>query len=155
MESQTIFIYVASFIFAFIAFIIPKKMKGYEIYVTSIFATLFGLLVDTILAVKFKLYVLDKPGVQFPPLIGQVVLYFSTNIILLNFFPFSKPLKWKVVYVLGFTLLTLLFEYLSYKIGFIKYNEWKIWYSALCYPFLILFLVLHYKFFIWLVKRTM
>ncbi|MGP4040931.1 CBO0543 family protein [Gracilibacillus sp. D59] len=153
MEPQTIFVYIASLILALCAYIIPKKMKLYEIYATSLFATTFGLLVDTVLAVKYKLYVLDKSGIQLPPLIGQVILYSATSIILLNFFPFDKSIKWKVVYILCFALLAVAFEFISFKFGFIKYNEWKIWYSALCYPFLIYFLVLHYKFFKWLVKR--
>lgn len=155
MESQTIFAFLSSFALAFVAYIIPKKMKPYEIYTTSIFATLFGLLVDTVLAVKYKLYVLDRPGIQIPPLIGQVVLYFSTSIILLNLYPYDKPIKWKAGYILGFTFCTLVFEFISYKAGFIKYHEWKIWYSALSYPFLICFLVLHYHFFQWLVKRSL
>nr|WP_263323538.1 CBO0543 family protein [Neobacillus sp. Marseille-Q6967] len=154
MEPQTIFVYIASFIFALVAYIIPKKMKPYEIYATSLFATLFGLLVDTVIAVKYKLYVLDKPGIQIPPLVGQVVLYAATSIILLNLFPFDRPIKWKMLHILCFTLLAVAFESISLKFGFIKYNEWKIWYSTLIYPFLIYFLVLHYKFFQWLVKRT-
>lgn len=139
MEPQTIFVYIASFIFVLVALIIPKKMKLFEIYVTSLFATFFGLFVDTILAVKYRLYVLDKPGVQIPPLVGQVILYSTTSIIVLNLFPFGKPIKWKVVFILCFTLLTVLFEFISFKFGFIKYNEWKIWYSAICYPFQFIF----------------
>ena len=154
MEPQTVFVYIASFILVLVAYIIPKKVKLYEIYVTSLFSTLFGLLVDTVIAVKYQLYVLDKPGIQIPPLIGQVVLYAATNIILLNLYPFNKPIKWRLIFIFCFSLLTIVFELISYKFGFIKYNEWKIWYSALCYPFLIYFLVLHYKFFQWLVKRT-
>jgi hypothetical protein len=92
METQTIFVRIASFSLALLAYIIPKKMKPYEIYVTSSFAVLFGLLVDTVIAVKYKLYVLDKPGIQIPPLMGQVILYSSASIILLNFYPFDKPI---------------------------------------------------------------
>jgi len=154
MEPQTIFVYIASLVFALVAFFIPKKMKPYEIYVTTLFAIVFGLLVDMVLAVKYKLYVLDKPGVQIPPLIGQVILYGATNIILLNFYPFKKSNIWKIVYILCFTFITVVFEFISFTFGFIKYNEWKMWYSALCYPFLIYFLVLHYQFFQWLVERT-
>ena len=129
-------------------------MKLYEIYATSVFATAFGLIVDSVIAVKYKLYVLDKPGIQIPPLIGQVVLYSTTSIILLNFYPYDKPFKWKAVYIFCFTLITVGFEFLSFQFGFIKYYEWNIWYSALSYPFLIYFLLIHYKFFQWLVKRS-
>jgi hypothetical protein len=154
MEPQTLFVYISSFIFLLVAYNIPKKMKPYQIYVTTIFAIAFGLLVDTILAVKYKFYVLDKPGVQIPPLIGQVILYGTTSVILLNLYPFNKSKKRKMVFIVCFTLITIVFEFLSYKAGFIKYNEWKMWYSALCYPFLIYFLILHYHFFKWLVERT-
>ncbi|CAM3862275.1 CBO0543 family protein [Mesobacillus thioparans] len=153
VEAQTIFVLISSFILALVAYMIPKKMKKYEIYATSIFAALFGLLVDTVLAIKYKFYVLDQPGVQIPPLVGQVILYSATSIILLNLYPYDKSIKSRVVYILTFAILAIAFELLSLHFGFIKYREWKLWYSALCYPFLICFLVLHYRFFQWLVKR--
>lgn len=154
MEPQTIFVCIASLTFALVAYIIPKKMKPYEIYATTLFAIVLGLLVDTVLAVTYKLYVLDKPGIQIPPLIGQIILYGASSIIILNFYPFHRSINRRIVYILCLTLLTVVFEFISYKFGFIKYNEWKLWYSAICYPFLIYFLVLHFKFFKWLVKRN-
>lgn len=154
MEPQTVFVFVACLIFAAVAYTIPKKIKTYELYATSLFAALFGLFVDSILAVKYKFYVLDEPGIQFPPLIGQVVLYSTASIIVLNFYPYDKPLKWKLIYILSVTLLTVAFEYISFKFGFIKYNEWKIWYSAISYPFLTYFLVFHFRLFQWVVRRS-
>jgi hypothetical protein len=154
MEPQTIFVFIACLIFAVVAYAIPKKIKTYELYATSLFAALFGLFVDSILAVKYKLYVLYKPGIQIPALIGQVVLYSTASIIVLNFYPHDKPLKWKLIYILSVSLLTLAFEVISFTFGFIKYNEWKIWYSAISYPFLTYFLVLQFRFFQWLVRRS-
>lgn len=152
MKPETGFVFIASFLFALVAYFIPKKMKPYEIYVTTLFAILFGILVDTVLAIKYQLYVLDQPGVQIPSLIGQVILYGATSIILLNLYPFNKSVKSQLVFILCFTFITLVFEFLSFTFGFIKYNEWKMWYSALCYPFLIYFLVVHFKFVKWLIK---
>ncbi|AST91182.1 MULTISPECIES: hypothetical protein [Sutcliffiella] len=152
MKPETVFVFIASFIFALVAYFIPKKMKPYEIYVTTLFAIVFGLLVDMVLAVKYQFYVLDQPGVQIPALIGQVILYGATSIILLNVYPFNKSVKSQLVFILCFTFITLVFEFLSFTFGFIKYNEWKMWYSALCYPFLIYFLVVHFKFVKWLIK---
>ncbi len=155
IKSQTIFMYISCFIFVLTAYKIPKKMKPYEIYVTSLFAVLFGLIVDLVLAVKYKLYVLDDPGIQINPLIGQVVLYWTASIITLNLYPFDQSKTKKFIYVSILTLLTVAFELLSSLFGFIKYNEWKIWYSVLCYPFLIMFLVLHFKLFQRLVNRSL
>lgn len=154
MGTKTIFVYLSCVVLAVIAYKIPKKMKLYEMYVTSLFAICFGFLVDMILAVKRKLYVLDKPGVQIPPIIGQLILYSTASIILLNLYAYNKPIKWKVMFILIFSVLTLIFEIISNKFRFFKYNEWNIWYSALCYPFLICFLLLYYMFFMKLVKRA-
>lgn len=153
VETQTIFVFISSFIFALVAYMVPKKMKRYEIYATSIFAALFGLLVDTVLAIKYKFYVLDQPGVQLPPLVGQIILYSATSIIVLNLYPYKRSIKWRILYIFTVALLAIAFELLSLHFGFIKYKEWRLWYSALCYPFLSYFLILHYRFFQWLVKR--
>lgn len=102
MEPHLIFMIVSSLVLTAIAYFIPKKMKRYEIYTTATFAILFGLIVDTILAVKYKFYVLDQAGVQIPPLIGQVFLYSSASIIILNTFPYHKPIKYKILCVIFF-----------------------------------------------------
>ena len=154
MKLVTIFVLISCIVFTLVAYLIPKKMKPYETYATSLFAALFGLFIDCILALKYKFYVLDEPGIQIPPLIGQVVLYSTTSAILLNLFPYEKSLKSKVIYILGFTLLTVAYEFVCYKVGFIKYHEWKIWYSALSYPFFIAFLIWHYQFFQRMVKKN-
>jgi hypothetical protein len=154
MDLPTIFVIITSVGIILVAYLIPKKLKRYELYATSLFAIAFGLLVDTVLAVKYKLYILDDPGVQIPPLIGQVILYAGTNIMVLNLYPFDKPIIWRVIHIVGFTIFALLFEFISFKVGFIKYNEWNLWYSALCYPFLTYLLVWHYTFFRKMVSRN-
>lgn len=155
VEPQNIFITISCVVFACIAFIIPKKIKLYENYATASFAVLFGLIVDTVLAVKYELYVLDSVGIQIPALIGQIVLYAATSIIILNTFPYQQSSKKKIIYIIFATIVTLMFEALSYKFGFIKYNGWKFLYSAISYPFLIPFLVIHLNFFRWIVRRSL
>lgn len=155
LELQTIFVYIVSILFLLIAYIIPKKINLSEIHATSLFATVVGLIVDTILAVKYKFYVLDKEGVQIPPLIGQIILYYVGSLIILNYFPFNRSKLRKVAYILFCSLVAVLFELICYQFKFIKYNEWNIGYSALCYPFIIIFFTLHYKFFRWLANRNL
>lgn len=155
MEIQTIFVYIASLVFAVVAYIIPKRIKTYELYATGLFTTVLGLVVDLLLAMKYKLYVLDKPGVQIPPLIGQVVLYFTGCVILLNFYPYQKTIKWKIAYVLFCSFLVTIFEYLCFRFQFMNYYEWSIWYSALCYPFIICLFLIHHKIFQRLVSQSM
>nr|WP_106782776.1 CBO0543 family protein [Lysinibacillus timonensis] len=154
MEPQTIFVYVVSLVFIILALLIPKKIKRYEMYATSLFSVVVGLVVDTMLAVKYEFYVLDKPGVQIPPIIGQVILYYIGSLLILNFYPYQKSKMWKAGYILFCSLLAVGFEFICYIFNFINYNQWKIWYSALCYPFIISFFVLHFKFFRWLVKES-
>lgn len=147
MKSDLIFMILASITLILIAFFIPKRLKKQELYATSAFATTLGFVVDTILALKYKLYTLSEEGVQLGPIFGQIFLYISANIIVLNFFPYNKSLKSQGVYIMVITILTLLLEVIASRYGFIRYNEWKLLYSALSYPFLIIILVLNLKFF--------
>lgn len=119
METQNIFLTIACILFIFISYIIPKKLKHYENYATALFAVVLGLFVDSILAVKYKLYVLDKVGIQIPALIGQVVLYATASTIILNTFPYDQPSKKKVIYIILATIATIIFEFLAYKFDFI------------------------------------
>jgi hypothetical protein len=66
-----------SLVFAFFvllnitAYFVPKKLTKIENYTTSTFALLFGINVDMILNLKYKLYGYFGPGFQWLGLIGE------------------------------------------------------------------------------------
>jgi hypothetical protein len=154
MKSDLAFMIIACIILVSAAFFIPKRLKKYELYATVAFATALGFVADTVLALKYKFYTLSEEGVQLGPIFGQILLYSSANILVLNYFPYKKSLKYKVAYIIAVTILTLLFEVIASMFGFIRYNEWNIWYSALSYPILTVIIILNLLIFQRMVKQN-
>jgi hypothetical protein len=119
------------------AIIIPKRITMIEVYVTSLFVLTLGLTTDIILDLKFNFYGHFNKG---PDLLGFLTIfgiYPSFNIIMLNYFPYYKSWKGKILYILIASGTYLFFEWLSLQTGSLYYTVWKLWYSALCYPVLI------------------
>lgn len=69
----------------------------------------------------------------------------------LNFYPFNKGLGRVVLYILGWTLFSIVFEWFVVNTDFFYYNGWKLLYSALVYPIIFLILVSNLK----LVRKIM
>lgn len=153
MNVGLVFMIFFCLILVSIAIFMPKKIKRAELYATSAFAVALGLSVDSILALKYKFYTLLGEGVQWGPLFGQIILYASANMIILNYFPYHRSLLRKIIFIIVITAITVIFELLSKITGFIRYNEWNIWYSSLLYPFLILLLVWNMNIFRMLVRK--
>lgn len=119
------------------AIIIPKRMTMIEIYTTSLFVLTLGLISDIIFDLKYNFYGHFKQGPDLLGLITILGIYPSVNIIMLNYFPYHKSLKAKILYILIVSGAYLFYEWSSLKLGCFYYTVWKLWYSALCYPGLI------------------
>jgi hypothetical protein len=120
-----------------IVFLIPKRMTLIEIYTTGLFVLTFGLTTDIIFALKYNFYGHFTQG---PVLRGFMIIfgiYPAANLIMLNYFPFKKSLKTKILYILIASGAYLGYEWLSLKAGCFYYTVWKLWYSILCYPVII------------------
>ena len=121
-----------------IAIIIPKKLTTIEIYTTIIFVLTLGLITDCILDLHYNFYSHFNSGPELLGFLAILGIYPSSNIIMLNYFPYHKPLKVKILYILMASGAYLFYEWLSLKSGYFHYTVWELWYSALCYPVLIL-----------------
>ena len=119
------------------AITIPKRMTMIEVYATSLFVLTLGLTTDIALDLRYNFYGHFQQG---PDLIGLITvfgIYPSANMIMLNYFPYHKSLKVKILYILIASGAFLFYEWLSLISGSLYYTVWKLWYSALCYPILI------------------
>ncbi len=123
--------------------VIPKRISYMEIYTTSLFACFLAALADIYLDVKYNLFGYFKKGVDTEYLFIFIIIYPAVNILFLNFFPFHKSLYRKVLYILGWSAATLLFEYLSLFSNTFYYNGWKLWYSAILYPLIYILLLVN------------
>ncbi len=132
-----IFVITSVLLLNVIAIIIPKKITMSEAYTTALFVLTLGLTTDIILDLEYNLYGHFNKGVDFLGILAVFGIYPSSNIIMLNYFPYHKHLKAKILYILIASGAYLFYEWLSLKSGYFYYTVWKLWYSALCYPLLI------------------
>jgi len=98
-------------------------MAKLEMYATSFFASIFGTLADLYLDVKFDLYSFFDKGVDCCYIPILLFIYPAFNILFLNFYPDHKPIFQKGLYILGFSVLTIVFEYIALHTQVLYYNE--------------------------------
>ncbi|MCS0788878.1 hypothetical protein [Cytobacillus pseudoceanisediminis] len=149
---------IASIIaFNMIAFKINKKMTPSQVLQIWTFTIAFQMLFDLIVEFKHHHYWYFSPDVEWAGLLPRLFLIPPVNIIFLNGYPFSKGVLKKMVYLLFFVAAIILYEMaalLPEPWGYFNYGTWKIWYSIMVDPFLLLSLALFYKFLILLEQKS-
>ncbi|SFM24653.1 hypothetical protein [Pelosinus propionicus] len=121
-------------IFNVIAYYIPKTLTRQEMCATSLLAGMLQINVDVYLDLKYDYYGYFSHGPDFASLIPILGIYPALNIIFLNYYPFTMSWMSKAKYITGWVVFSLIYEWSSVKAGWFYYDEWKLWYSALCYP---------------------
>ncbi|WP_186578692.1 CBO0543 family protein [Aquibacillus kalidii] len=140
-----IFIFGCLILLNLIAVKVPKQLTSIEIYATSFFALSFGRTVDAFLDVKYNMYGFIIEGVNYLGVLAQFLVYPSINTLFLDLFPFHKKGKTQVLYILGWSIFSIFFEWISLQTNFFYHNTWKLWYSAFLYPILFLILISNLK----------
>ncbi|MGM7724169.1 CBO0543 family protein [Metabacillus sp. Hm71] len=123
----------------------PKRLSGIEMYSTTMFALFLGTNVDLLLEKYYKLYSYFKEGVEVKAFLGQYLYFIPINLLFLNFYPLNKSIVSKAIYILGWTAFSVGFEWLAKETAFFQYTGWKLWYSAIAYPFIFTILLLNFK----------
>ncbi len=133
------------FILNGLVLIVRKRLSSIEMYTTSLFSIYLALLADSIFGGMFKLYSYFETGVEWIDFVGAIGIYPAVNILFLALFPNGKSWVSKGMYILGWTLFSLGFEYVASTYStFFQYSGWKLIYSVPIYP--VLFAILLYNF---------
>lgn len=122
----------------------PKHIPWYQIWSTALFSLVIECFSDMILDFKLDLFGYIAPGNQWTGYL-PIFIYSPCNAIFLNFFPYKRKTSYHIFYILFWTVFCLAFEMVALKSGFFYYHKWKLWYSALCYPVLLLMVLGNYK----------
>ena len=131
----------------------PKRISWETMYTTSWFALIFQLTADVILSVKYQLYGYFGAGIDIKSFILTLLLYPTYNAIFLNFFP--KASHWKqALYIIGNTIIITCYEYAILQTDAFYYSGWKLWYSAISYPAILLLLYGNFRVTKWLHKKS-
>ncbi|MGO0061252.1 CBO0543 family protein [Brevibacillus fluminis] len=97
-----------------------------------------------ILNLRNDFYGYFNVGADYRTLIIFFGLYPAFSLIFLNLYPHSAGFLRKTSYIIVFSVLSTALEWLfSTKYGFFYHNEWKLLYSLLAYPFILLLLLFH------------
>lgn len=128
---------------AFFAIFMPKKVALWELLVASIFVYMLDLFIIQICEIKYEVFVYVYKGIQWSGIIIEAIIYPAVNSIYVNFYPYNKGLKQKIIYILIASVAFTFGEYLFLKTGFLKYYHWNLIYSALMYPFMCVILILN------------
>lgn len=123
----------------------PKRISLWEMYTTSLFASMMAILSDLYLDVKFDLYGFFHKGVDWQYIPILVIIYPVAASLIVNFYPYQKNVLQQFFYIFICSAITTLSEYITLQTHLYYYNGWKLWYSALLYPFLYIILILHIK----------
>jgi hypothetical protein len=149
-----LFLYISVIVFNLVAILMKKRLSSLEYY-SSIFFGIFCAEISDRFADKYNLYCFFQPKVievqTFLILLG---IYPAATMLIMNWFPYRKSWTNKALYILAWSLFSVFYEWLCIKNGFLHYVHWKLWYSALSYPFLYSGLMLNLYFIRWLNKKS-
>jgi len=138
-----------------IALLVPKRQTKIEMFSVGMFAILFAVLTDIFLTLKFHLYWYFVPEVNAKALIPVFGLKAQMAILFINYFPLSSPLYKKIIYMLGWSVFSVVFEWVTvYIAGILHYNGWTIWHSVLAYPIILTVIILVFYYVRCLIKNN-
>ncbi|MGD6942885.1 CBO0543 family protein [Cytobacillus gottheilii] len=123
----------------------PKKLTFIEIFSTCLFAMVLQQVVDLALDLKLDLYGYFTKGIQWRYLIPIFGIYPAVNAIFLNYYQYMKNFTQKFMYLMGCSIFSVVYEALAIKSGYFYHHHWELWYSAIAYPLLFVFLLLVLK----------
>lgn len=140
-----VYVFVFFLFLDIVSFSVPKHLSRIEVYATSFFAYALGLTTDVVLDLHYDLYGYLSSGFQWLSMLAIIMYFPSVSFLFLNFFPFHKRLRSKITYILIWSVFSVGIEWLTLQTDFFYYNGWKLWYSAVLYPFIFLILVCNLK----------
>jgi len=128
-----------------------KNLKPIIYYATVFFGLFWAKLSDSY-AEKYQLYYLfDKGTIEYKTIILFLGVYPACAMMIINWFPYTKSIVRKMIYLMGWTIFSTFYEWVSLMNGIVHFVNWNIWYSALSYPPLYGMLILN----IYFIKRLM
>lgn len=142
----------AIILFNSLAFITNKNLTKNQIVHLWLFTALFQIIVDLFLGEKFKAYWYFTKGIEFDDLPILLLVIPSVNMMFLNWYPFQASLLKRFIYIVCWSILVTIYEAITLlpePWGYFNYGWWNLGFSAICYPILLLSLLLFYK---WICK---
>lgn len=146
-----LFLFISIFVLIVIGLIVPKRLTRHEMYTISFVSIFLAQTSNLILGFKYNYYGFLDKGVDFAGVLSEIIINPLFAVLILNSYPENTSLKYKIVHILSWSLMGLIYEGLAVQYGLLYYNKWKLWYSALMYPIIIIILIWN----LWLIRNKM
>ncbi|PKG23446.1 hypothetical protein [Niallia nealsonii] len=143
-------------LFNFLAIKLNKRLNANRVLHIWMFTSTFQLLFDMFVDFKYLGYWYFTKEIDWISILYIIFLVQPVNIIFLNYYPFKKKIHSRVIFILGFNVLILLYEKIALlpePWGYFHYGWWKIWYSAIINPILLISLILYYHYIVYLEQK--
>jgi len=139
---------IALAIFNFSAFTFCKRLTGNQILHIWSFTTAFQVIFDLIVEFKYHGYWYFTKDVDWQGLLPHSILLPPVNMMLLNWYPFNRRLRYHALYLILWDLGIGLYELVTLfprPWGYFTYGWWTIWHTLIINPILILILVTYFQ----------
>jgi hypothetical protein len=147
-------LYISVFLFNVVAIFMKKRLAAIDYYCSIYFGAFWALLSDAFVD-QYNMYYFFDPNVfEIETMWILFGIYPAAIMLIINWYPYKKSWIKKASYILAWSIFSSFYEWLSLKSGFLHYVQWKIWYSAILYPFLYAGLMLNLYFIHWLIKKS-
>lgn len=143
---------IAVIFFNVIAFITNKRLTKNQIVHIWTFTIIFQGIADLYIDQKYSGYWYFSKEVDWSSLPSLTMLLPPVNMVFLNWYPFNSPLFKKILYYiywLGFMVIYEEIALLPGPWGYFNYGWWKLEYSIIVDPILLVILLNYYK---WICK---
>ncbi|MDQ0970808.1 hypothetical protein QFZ31_000686 [Neobacillus niacini] len=143
---------IAVFLFNIIAFKTNKQLTKNQIVHIWAFTIVFQGLFDLYIDQKYQGYWYFSKDVDWSSLPALTLLVPPINMMFLNWYPFTSPLLKRVLYYIYWLVFMVIYEVIALfpePWGYFYYGWWKLWYSVICDPILLIILLNYYK---WICK---
>ncbi len=141
-------LFLAIFFFNVIAFLTNTRLTKNEILHLWTFTIAFQSLVDLLLNHKYQGYWYFTEDVDIIALPALTVLVPPVNMMFVNWYPFNRRFLIQSIYIIVWSVSLILYELVTLlpePWGYFHYGWWKIYYSLLENPVLLVILVSYYR----------
>ncbi|WP_430121699.1 CBO0543 family protein [Neobacillus rhizosphaerae] len=150
-----IFLIISILIFNIVAIKTRKRLPRTVIYSTIFFALCIQQYFDSYATFFFKAWgFFSVDTADFPSLLVKWGIYPAVIVIIINWYPYKSSKLKKFFYIMGWSVFSTAFEWMTIKLGILWHIHWNLFNSFIIYPIIYyLFLILHVKFYQWLKRR--
>ncbi|MBV7504383.1 hypothetical protein KW850_03780 [Bacillus sp. sid0103] len=127
---------------------VRKRLSKSEMLQVWLFSSMFQLLFDVFVSLKYQGYWYFNKGVDWESLPVYLCLVPPVNIIFLNVYPLKSSFTKQFLFFLAWNVIIVIYEVLTLlpePWGYFHYGWWRLYHSVMINPFLLLILLGYYK----------